>query len=102
MRPIKGAKNHVFLGPHLGPQKVLKNGAKMEPKWSHRGAKLEVEIRKKREKLEVYAQDRSKGGLGTFAMLLGRFGMVSNRKFCKIRSEMTCLLAAFRYIFDAM
>ena len=31
-----------------------------------------------------------------------RFGRVSNRTLCKIGAEMTCLLAAFRYIFDAM
>ena len=62
MRPIKGTTNHVFLGPHLGPQKIQQK----VPNWSLRGAKMEVEIRKKREKLEAYGQDRSKGGFGTF------------------------------------
>ena len=38
----------------------------MEPQRSLRGAKMEVEIWKKQEKLEAYAEDRSKGGLGTF------------------------------------
>ena len=46
MRPIKGAKNHVFLGPHLGPQKVRKkvpkcsqNGTSGEPKWRSKSGK---------------------------------------------------------------
>ena len=55
----------------------------MEPQGSQ--AKMDVEIRKKREKLEAYAQDRSKGGFGTFCNDFGSvLGGVRTEKCSKL------------------
>ena len=73
MKQIKGAKNHVFLGPHLGPQKVQKNVQKLSQNGASGEPKLRSKSGKNGRNWRPTPRTAPREGLVRFAMVLGAF-----------------------------